>query len=296
MARFSATATVIAVVVAALSAVTLAVDADAAPVRIGGVAVEPGDCTALVYTPPAARRVQIATLCTPEAVESDAAVVLVHGGGGINGSRADLRAWQDVYRSRGVVSLSIDYQLLGTSVERPLYPVPEQNTKAAVQFLRLHGDVLGVDNIVVQGHSAGARLGAIALTTPGDPAFAGDELWPGVTDAVDGFVGFYGYYDGGQFEGGDYYGGNGTPSEGADSIAQAAAASGAALLFHGEDDSLIAPDRSTQLDRALDDAGRDSTLVLVGGANHGFDGYDREELTESGATAASAIVAWLEAL
>ena len=54
--------------------------------------------------------------------------------------------------------------------------------------------------------------GNLVATTGDDARFSGDELWPGVSDAVDGTVGFYGYYDGAQFHGAAYFGGDGAPA------------------------------------------------------------------------------------
>ena len=121
----------------------------------------------------------IGTPLDPEALAEEIVsrppVLLIHGGGGYTGRRSDLRAWQGFYARNGIVTLSIDYTLTGEG-GAPTYPRPEQNAKAAVQYLRLHEAELGTDRVVVQGHSAGARLGAILLTTPDDPSFVYDEM------------------------------------------------------------------------------------------------------------------------
>ena len=109
------------------------------------------------------------------------------------------------------------------------------------------------------GSSAGARLAAQAYVTPGDPWFAGDDLWAGVTDDVAGFIGFYGYYDGDTLEAERYYGGlpdSRDPAvleawEHADSVAQAANAPGPALLFHGDVDGLITVAQTERFEYAL---------------------------------------------
>ena len=246
-------------------------------------------CRTVTYTPTTASRAQGATLCVPRQVSARTAVLLIHGGGGYSGSRSALQAWQAFYARRGIVTLSIDYTLTGEG-GTPTYPRPEQNAKAAVQYLRLHEDELGTDRVVVQGHSAGARLGAILLTTPDDASFAGRELHRGVSDSIDGFIGFYGYYGGYQFEAAAYYGG--AANRDANSVANARRASGAALLFHGRADSLVPANRSIRFERALRRAGGDAQLVLVAG-DHCFDGYGLSRLTATGTQTARLAVQWL---
>ena len=248
-------------------------------------------CRTVTYTPATASRPQRATLCAPARAPGRTAVLLIHGGGGYSGDRSDLRAWQTFYARQGIVTLSIDYTLTGQG-GRPTYPRPEQNAKAAVQYLRMHEDELGIDRVVVQGHSAGARLGAILLTTPDDASFAGRELHRGVSDSIDGFIGFYGYYGGNQFRAAGYYGG--ARNRDANSVANVRRVSGPALLFHGRSDSVVPADRSAGFHLALHNAGRDARLVLVAG-DHCFDGYGGDRLTTTGTRAARTTVQWLRA-
>src|SRR6185503_13785002 len=107
-----------------------------------------------------------------------------------------------------------DYHLFwpGTR-ERPVFPRPEQDVKAAVQYLRGVARALGVrrDRLVVQGQSAGARIGAVAFTTPDDPWFSGpgpgSGLHAGLSSRVDAFIGFYHPYDGTMQFDDQYFGG-----------------------------------------------------------------------------------------
>lgn len=248
-------------------------------------------CRTVTYTPATASRAQVATFCVPRRVSGRTAMLLIHGGGGYAGSRSDLRAWQAFYARNGIVTLSIDYTLTGEG-GTPTYPRPEQNAKAAVQYLRLHEGELGTDRVVVQGHSAGARLGAILLTTPDDTSFAGRELRRGVSDSIDGFIGYYGYYGGNQLRTAAYYGG--ATNGDANSVANAGRASGPALLLHGRADSVVPTDRSTRFDQALRRVGGDARLVLVAG-DHGFDGYGGNGLTAIGTRTAREAVQWLPA-
>ncbi len=258
-----------------------------------GVVAEAGEvtCSDITYTPASASGAQLGTLCTPSVVTSHTTVLLVHGGGGYQGSRADLAAWQEVYADAGVPTLAIDYTLTGDRGEAAIYPLAEQNVKAAVEYLRLVGADLGTDRVVVQGHSAGARLGAIVLTTPDDPSFAGPELRAGVSDAIDGFIGFYGYYGGDQFEAEAYYGS--ASRQAADAVTNAGRATGPTVLVHSIDDGFVPVQHSRRLAEALQAAGPGGELDLVADAGHGFDGYAQAELTEAGRRSADHLLAWL---
>lgn len=259
-------------------------------------------CSEVIYTPATASTAQVGTLCVPSEVATDTVILLVHGGGGYEGTRTDLGAWQRFYAGVGVPTLSIDYALTGDRGEAPIYPLPEQNVKAAVEYLRLVQVTLGTDQVVVQGHSAGARLGAVALTTPDDPFFSGRELRDDVSDAIDGFIGFYGYYTGLQFDEERYYGG---PEDSADALVQgrwqradstelAAAAVAPALLVHGADDGLVAAEQSERFGAALDAAGVDVTTRILEGKGHAFDLDEDGSLSTDGQALAPEILTWLQ--
>ena len=156
----------------------------------------------------------------------------------------------------------------------------------------MHGASLVVEHVVVHGSSAGARLGGIVLTTPNEPAFQDDNLWPGVSDAPDGFIGFYGYYDGTQFAPAAYYGGT-TPAS-AITTDRASSASGPAYLVHGDADSLIPASQSQDLADALQSAGKEVELLVPTAAGHGFDVVGTNALTSEGNTEAIRVLAWLD--
>jgi acetyl esterase/lipase len=262
---------------------------------------EAADRDTVVYSPPGApaRR---GDLLVPDEHESTA-IVLIHGGRGTRGSRRNVRAWADEYAQAGYLTFSIDYLLFKDTTPSPVFPDPERDVKAAVQYLRQHADELGIDpdRIVVQGFSAGARLGAEAYTSAGDPYFAGEGLYDdGTSDVVNGFIGFYGPYDGKQAEAEQYYGGPPDSDDPevqeryarSDSVAHAADAEGPALLFQGDADQLVPVTQASAFADALDAAGKDATLVVVPGAEHGFDREGRQ-LTPEGEQALADILDWL---
>jgi acetyl esterase/lipase len=272
---------------------------DGGPRRITSGVGAPGRRT-VVFTPPGTREV-LGDLRVPP-LRHRTAVVLVHGGGGFRGGRGEVHAWQDVFAKAGYVTLAADYFIFDDNTPAPVYPQPESDVKAAVQYLRRHAADLGIDpeRIVVQGFSAGARIGAQLLVGPDDPALAGPTRWPNPTDRIAGLVGFYGYYDGYQFQADRYYGGRANSSDPAvqsrwkvaDSDARAAAATGPVLLFHGDIDPLPVK-QSTEFADSLRAAGDDVDLEVVPGATHGFD-IKNGKLTPRGLLSSRRVINWLE--
>src|SRR5262245_22926859 len=241
----------------------------AAPeVNVRSHGVPDGRCGRVTFTPRSASDRHRGDLCRPsEDVDPRGAVILIHGGGGYSGDRSTMREWAGWYRSEGFVTLSIDYTLMGDGSPDPVYPRPEQDVKAAIQWTRLQAERLGIDpqRILLHGSSAGARLAAQAFVTAEDRWFNGADLYPGVPQDAAGLIGFYGYYDGDTLEAERYYGGPPDTRnrrvrsrwEHANSVAQAAHATGPVLLFHGDIDGLITVAQTERFGAALIDAGID---------------------------------------
>jgi acetyl esterase/lipase len=266
-----------------------------------------GTCGAVTYTPPTAVEAFGAELCRPPGAEArDVGIVLVHGGGGIGGDRTGMTAWAEAYVAAGYTTLSIDYLLFDPGVESPVFPRPEQNVKAAVQYLRGIGPGLGLDpdRILIHGQSAGARLGAVAFTTAGDDRFEDGELWVGVDQRVNGLIGFYSTYDGTMQYDDQYYGGSRDDADpevranwvAADSIVNAGedgAINGPAAFFTGELDWSELAVQQDELAERVRDAGYIATSYVHPFGEHGYDA-GTSGLTEGGQAAAFAITAWLD--
>jgi acetyl esterase/lipase len=250
-----------------------------------------------VYSPPGAPKLR-GDLVVPRQ-HSDTIVVLVHG----EGTRKRMRGWADFYAQNGYASFAIEYLVAKPNTPAPVYPKPETDVKAAVQYLRGPASRLRLapDRIVVHGFAAGAALGAQALVTPDDPFFDGPGHYPGVSDRPAAFVGFYGRYDGTQRNQARYYGGPPDSSDPtvqeryakADSIGQAANAAGPVLLFEGDgSEDRDSAGRGATFNEALQSAGKDVTLTMVPGATSAFEDTSGR-LTPTGREAAQAVVDWL---
>lgn len=256
-----------------------------------------------MYSPPGAPK-QRGDLVLPRQ-HGNTIIVLVHGGDGSTGTRKQMRSWADFYAEHGYPSFAIDYLLAKPTSPAPLYPKPETDVKAAVQYLRGRAGQLGLDSdrIVVHGFEDGAALGAQTEVTPDDPFFAGPGHYPNVSDKPAAFVGFYGRYDGRRRDQTRYYGGPPDSSDPtvqqryakANSIAHAANGAGPALLVQGDVDQAELVDSATKLRDALQAAGKDVTLTLVPGAGATFDQNKLGALTSAGQQAAQSVVDWLAA-
>ncbi len=273
------------------------------PDPIADPGVEPGSCKVLTYTPSTAEDEQIGELCRPEKNPRDVAVVLIHGGSGIGGAYGGMQGWANRLLAEGYTTLSIDYHLFTPGAGgKAVFPVPEQNVKAATQYLRGTANALGIqrDRIVLQGVSAGARIAAVAYTTPDDPYFAGPELWSDISDGANGLIGFYHPYDGSMQYSSQYYGGSDQSTDPAveqrwdkaDSLANAADAIGPALFITGSRDWALQEQHQIEFVDALDDEGLYAEQIVVTGGLHGFD-TSGTRLTRLGEQSATTVLVWL---
>lgn len=268
--------------------------------------VASGACRVVVYTPPSAIEPHEGELCRPASEgASDAGIVLVHGGGGIAGNRTGVSGWASTYTAAGYTTLAVDYHLFDPGAESPVFPLPEQNIKAAVQYLRGSAPSLGIDpeHIVLQGHSAGARVGAVAYTTAGDPLFDGPELWPGIDDHVNAFIGFYSTYDGSHQYDVQYYGGARDDTDPAvrrawstaDALTRTDAVRGPAAFFTGALDWTELATQQEQFADGVKAAGHQAFTFVADGGEHGYDSSPTG-LTEGGLVAAGFLVGWLDGM
>jgi acetyl esterase/lipase len=277
--------------------------ADLEPDPLPDPGVAAGTCKIVTYTPATAREAQRGELCRPASNQRNVAVMVVHGGSGIGGGFEGMRSWANRLVAEGYVVFLPNYHLFEPGSSGPVFPLPEQNIKAAVQYIRGTARATGVSrrNIVVQGMSAGARVGAVTYTTPNDDWFAGLELWSDIPDTVNGFIGFYHPYDGSMQYSSQYYGGSDDSSSAAvrerwdkaDALANADDAEGPALFITGSRDWNLIVDQQNAFADALRRNDLNASTVVITGGSHGFDTGSASRLSRLGEEAATEVLRWL---
>ena len=212
------------------------------------------------------------------------AVIQVHGGGWILGSRSEQGIpLLNHLAANGWVGFNVDYRL------SPRATLPEHviDVKRAIAWVRENADDLGVDpeRIAITGGSAGGHLTALAALTANDPA-----LQPGFEDAdtsVMAAVPFYGIYD--LYDEAKVYRHLHAwlfakvvlkeRAEDAPDLYRAVSPTHRVtrdappfLVFHGDDDTLVPVDDARTFVKRLEETSEQKVLyVEMPGAEHAFD-------------------------
>lgn len=213
------------------------------------------------------------------------AVVAVHGGGGIQGSRSDEAKWGWWLAQQGYVAFSIDYRL----GQWPLGVDATGDVKCALGWVKENAGRYGVDpdRIALMGRSAGGQLALLAAYTEGDP-----RLPPscGVPDTgVEAVAAFYPPTDLTRLEEMQFPWWRPNLGSSLESPTGATAESEPGLyvfdsptshvdpgdpptfLAHGGADQWAPSEQSELLANRLEEAGVPHRLIELPGARHGFD-------------------------
>lgn len=188
------------------------------------------------------------------------AIVLIHGGGWVRGSRSEMSGIAEAAARRGYAVLNISYRL---APEHP-YPAALEDVRAAVAWLRAQPEIDGT-RIAVWGYSAGAHLAALAGTQAQDDptrvqavvagGIPADLVRAAGSDLVQ------------QFMGGPLASMPELYRE-ASPLQQVSADDAPTFLYHGTWDLVVWPGYSEQMKRALDAAGVPAELYLMRGLGH----------------------------
>jgi acetyl esterase/lipase len=137
-------------------------------------------------------------LYLPEGAGAFPAMVVVHGGGWQQGTRAAYTGWGSYLAAAGIALFAVDYRLC--TKDKKSFPEAVQDVRAAVQYLRGAAADLKIDGkrIGLWGDSAGAHLASLVALAGDSPAFAeGTKSDPfgSVSTKVKCCIGLYGVYD-----------------------------------------------------------------------------------------------------
>ncbi len=149
------------------------------------VEVEPG----VVFGTGGGRELKCDIYHPPAAVKNGLGVLLVHGGGWVQGDRSELRGYGILLGRKGYTCVASEYRLV---TESP-WPACLHDVKTAIRWMRANAERLGIDpaKIVIEGNSAGAHLVLMAAGTPGVPEFEGEGGNAGVSTSVAAVIAFY---------------------------------------------------------------------------------------------------------
>lgn len=212
------------------------------------------------------------------------AIVQVHGGGWVVGSRAEQGIPLLNHLARhGWVGFNIDYRLS----PRATFPDHLVDVKQAIAWVRAHAAEYGADPefICITGGSAGGHLSALAALTANDPSF--QSGFEDADTSVAAAVPFYGVYDLTNADG-DYYPGlrfvleryvfkaslDAEPERfrGASPTYRVHPEAPPFLVFHGDHDSLVPVADARRFVRELRAVSDNPVLYAeLAGAEHAFD-------------------------
>lgn len=232
-----------------------------------GVVME-GD---VVYASPGGRELRLDVFRPEVPGERRPAVVFVHGGGWLWGSKLEHRTTAAHLAARGFVTASIEYRL----ARERIYPAALDDVKAAVGWLRANAARYGIDPELVgaAGSSAGAHLVAMLGVVP--------ERGPGTATAVKAVAGIATPVDlASQYQRDRFspalFLGAGSPKEHPDLWAEASPINhvnprAAAFLFlHGTDDGLVSYAEALQMAERLKAAGVRAEVFTADRGTHDF--------------------------
>ncbi len=131
----------------------------------------------------------------PDAQGPLPAVIWVHGGGFIGGSRAELSGYLQILAAQGFVTVAVDYSLAPGAQ----FPTPLRQVNAALAHVLANAGRFDIDpqRIFIAGDSAGAQIAAQTALIISDAGYArGLGIEPGISrDSLRGLVLYCGPYD-----------------------------------------------------------------------------------------------------
>lgn len=217
-----------------------------------------------------------------QAADLAPAVLVVHGGGWVSGSRQMERPLAARLAASGFVAVTVSYRLGPTG----RFPAALHDLKAAVRWLRVHAAAYGIDagHIGAIGASAGGQLVALLGASNGDAALEGEVGERGASSEVQAVVDIDGLVDftapelvaqqvaapGGptQFLGGSFAARPEVWRQ-ASALCHVGPRSAPTLFLNSTAASLLLPGRPAMCDR-LRGLGIDSSLVVVPDTPHPF--------------------------
>lgn len=243
---------------------------------------------AVVFGTGGGRELRCDVFTPPAGTGNGVGVLLVHGGGWVQGDRSQLRGYGILLGRLGYTSVACEYRLAGESV----WPAQLHDVKAALRWMRANSAILGIDadKIAVSGNSAGGHLSLMVAGTANAPEFEGEGGNPGAGTAVRAAIAFYAPTNlvpraraAAERPAGEgpelndvvarLFGDDTSPARirAASPIAHASGSFPPSLLITGNDDTIVAPSETLRMYEALVAAGARAEMHVYEGAPHAFD-------------------------
>jgi acetyl esterase/lipase len=221
-------------------------------------------------------------------------IIWIHGGAWRTGSKDNPRAARQAQRGYAVASIS--YRLS----QEATFPAQIHDCKAAVRWLRAHAGQYNLDAVrfAAWGASAGGHLAVLLGTSGGVADLEGNLGHQAFSSRVQAVCDFFGPSDflrmsdvpgvmphdtpdspESQLVGGPIQD-NPQAVNRANPITYVTANDPPFLIVHGVEDYTVIANQSELLHAALQSANVESTLHLVPGAGHGFQGATDEQLAQ----------------
>lgn len=231
----------------------------------------------VVYSEPDGEKL-LMDIYRPDTPGPHPAVLLVHGGGWLGGSKAGHQGTGMMLARNGYVACAINYRLA------PKYPYPAamDDCHRAVRWIRAHSKEYGINprRVGALGDSAGGHL--VALIGVRDAREGVDRELSRFKARPDAVVPYYGAFE--LFKMWDIEMAHrpltawlgGPPETHAKVYAAASPVTGIPrkappfLIIHGNADKVNPEEQSHLLHRALREKGVESTLLILEGAGHGW--------------------------
>ena len=237
---------------------------------VGRVTVDEG----LVIGQGGGRELRADVYTPPAGAANRAGVLLIHGGGWVQGDRSQLRGYGILLGRTGYTCVACEYRLAPGSK----WPAQIHDVKAALRWMRANAGKLGIDptKIAVSGNSAGGHLSMMLAGTQNVAEFEGEGGNAGAGTEVAACIAYYGPTILAAGRASDAV----TALLGRDADeARARAASPVTyaasmpptLLITGNKDELVPEESAFRMYRAIADAGGKAELHVYEGAPHAFD-------------------------
>ena len=235
--------------------------------------------TGIVYASPGGRDLRL-DLYAPAARAKDLlpAVIFLHGGGWLWGSRSDVGLLAARVASRGFITATVEYRL----AQERIYPAAVDDAKAAVRWIRANASRYGVDPgaIGVSGISAGGHLAALLAVTNDRRYFLDADRYREKSAEVQAAAPIAGVVDMAAQNERDLYSPaiflGSTPNErpelwrDASPIHHVSPSAAPFLFLHGTEDALVAIEEAREMARRLRAVGVTADVYAAEGGDHDF--------------------------